>query len=601
LAGAKGIVHLTLRSHGTALAEAQSGEMDITDAAAAAGTLLGRKALAERINLAEDRLPRLGLEFEWLGTREYLEMKYFGEGGEWTDELLHAFEPAAEGIGVEFRQKRAWTRPSQIVELNYSPDLALIEAERGAGLDHGQKLLHGHDIRYFRFWAVHLWQPSAKQPPVRLLRGETLVPPLVIDSENAESTRRRLDAAIYRLGHYLHYRQNAGGAFAHEYNPSANRYEPGNVATVQLGALVGLASWAAWTADIGDDPEKLFQDSGTGAAPVFTSVKKSDPTVDAIRGIDSFDKYLQPIMLPAPTTRPAGPPRLEPAGRALVIPGHRSYLEISARLVSAMHALCHGATQPYAEQRKALVEGILASQAPDGRIVMDLRPETPAVISTNPKPEQDTAAGWALLALAEAASDGTGSPNPADQARIDKAILRALSYYRKSVAPEANGDGLSPTAAAVMVRAFALHYDSTNDARLSDVAFQILDRLAALQIPDGAGVYPELCGAINAREPGLVGADTALYLAALADGLALARRIGDEPRAERYRRATLAAARFVMQLEVREMGCYHVGSPRDVLGGIRTTPWNGRIRADYCADSVISLMQTRMALFNKDH
>jgi len=151
------------------------------------------------------------------------------------------------------------------------------------------------------------------------------------------------------------------------------------------------------------------------------------------------------------------------------------------------------------------------------------------------------------------------------------------------------------------VRAFALHYDSTNDARLSDVVFQILDRLAALQIPDGAGVYPELCGAINAREPGLVGADTAIYLAALADGLTLARRIGDEPRAERYRRATLAAARFVMQLEVREMGCYHVGSPRDVLGGIRTTPWNGRIRADYCADSVISLMQTRKALFNKDH
>lgn len=595
LAGRKGIVHLTLRSHGTALADAESPEMDIVDAAAAAGTLLGRKALADKVNLAEARLPQLGIEFEWLGTREYLEMDYFGAGGEWNDELLHAFEPAAEGIGVEFRRRRAWTRPSRVVARTYSPDFALIEAEREVGLSHSLKLLHGKEVRYFRFWAVHLWQPTAKQQPVRLLRGDTLVPPLDTNAEGALNARHRLDAAIYRMGHYLHYRQNANGAFSHEYNPSTNRYESGNAAAVQLRALVGLASWATWNAAHPGDP-KLADDSSV-------IVKKGDPAADAVHGIDSFTQYLQPIMLPTPGAKPGQLPKLQPAGLALTIPGHRSHLEISARLLSAM--LSVGASdvpQGYAKQCKGLVAAILASQAPDGRLLMDLRPEDAAEISSSGPTGQDAATGWALLALAEAAAarNDAASSTQREEKDIEKAMLRALSHYRKTLAAETKNSKLSPIAAAAMARAFALHYENTNDARLSDMVFQILDRLAALQIPEGTGVYPELCGAINARRPGLLGADTAIHLAALADGLVLAERIGDRPHVEQYRRATLAAARFVMQLEVRKMGCYHIRSPRDVLGGIRTAPWDDRIRADRCADALIALIRARAALFDNN-
>ena len=595
----KGIVHLTLRSHGTALAEAESAEMDIIDAAVAAGTLLGREALAEKVSLAADRLPRLGIEFEWLGTREYLEMDYFGKGGEWTDELLHAFEPAAEGIGVEFRRKRAWTRPSQVVVLNYSPDLALIGAEREVGLTHSQKLLHGKEIRYFRFWAIHLWQPSAAQRPARLVRGDTLVPPLDVSTRGASNAKRRLDAAIYRMGHYLHYRQNPNGAFSHEFDPSANRYEPGNAETVQLRALVGLASWAAWTAAHPDDP-KLVANSRI-------IVKKGNPVADAAHGIDSFIQYLQPIMRPEPGAPPGRPTKLRPAGLALTIPGHRSYLEGSARLLSAMLCVAgRGPAKDYAEQRKGLVAGILAAQTPDGSIIMDLRPEEASEITPSEPSGKDAAAGWALEALAETAAaqhDGASSAQRAGKdadKRIDKAMLRALSFYRQALTAKAKDNKLSPIAAAAMARAFTLHYDKTNDARLSDMVFGILDRLVALQISQGTGVYPELCGAVNARRPGLVGADTAVYLAALADGLTLAKRIGDRQRVEAYRKATLAAARFVMQLEVREMGCYYIKSPRDALGGIRTTPWDGRIRADHCANALVALMRARAALFDSN-
>ena len=93
--------------------------------------------------------------------------------------------------------------------------------------------------------------------------------------------------------------------------------------------------------------------------------------------------------------------------------------------------------------------------------------------------------------------------------------------------------------------------------------------------------------------------DTALYLAALADGVKLAERVGDRPRAARYREAVKAAARFVLQLEMREEGCYYVRSPRDALGGVRAALWDHRLRADYCADALIGLMKARAALYGE--
>jgi len=609
LAGRRGIVHLTLRSHGTALAEAESPEMDIVDASVAAGTLLGEAAIAHRedgspavptASLKDDG-PRLGIEFEWLGAREYPHMKYYGPGGEWTDDLLHSFEPAVEGIGVEFHGKRGWTRPAQIIASNYSPDLALIAAERAAGLKHATKLMHSKNIRYFRFPTYHLWQPSATQRPVVLVRGDTLVPPLPqANGHPTPAARRRLDAAILRMGRYLHYRQNPSGSFSYEYAPSADRYENGNSAPVQLRAIQGLAAWAQW--------KVKHPHPSAASRPSDVPKKASDPASDVRHAITAFDKYLQPIMVPKLHAKadPSPKPRFQPAGLALVIPGHCSYLEISARLLSAMIAAdgLHASPAPhktpapaFAKQRTGLIEAILASQDEDGRINMDLRVNQAEVTTPSAKSE-DTAAGWALLALAQA--DAAIPDDHATSRRIDRAMLRALSYVRRSFQAKEPDSRLSPVAAAAIARAFALHYAKTNDARLSDLVFTILDRIVQRQIPQGTGAYPELCGAVNAHRPGIIGADTAIYLAALADGLALAKRIGDRPRIGRYRRATLAAARFVMQLEVRKMGCYYIRSPRDALGGVRAALWDGRIRADHCAQALIALMRTRAALSFSD-
>ena len=150
-----------------------------------------------------------------------------------------------------------------------------------------------------------------------------------------------------------------------------------------------------------------------------------------------------------------------------------------------------------------------------------------------------------------------------------------------------------------MARAFSLHYVQTNDARLSDLVFEVADFLVNRQLHAGVCPYPELYGAINVRKPGLIGADTAHYLSALADALMLAKRVGDPQRTERYRRATSAAARFILQLEVSKVGCYYIRSPRDATGGVRRAPWDGRIRVDHCAAAVTSLSRARRALYGQ--
>lgn len=570
----RGIVHVVLRRDGAVLAEAESPEMPVLDAALAAGTRLAEEArrlagvsreeqkpgvVLREVDL-RDGCDSLGLEFELLGERVPIDFRY-RENGTWSEALLHAFEPAVEGIGVEFRGRRGWTRPSEIISKGFSADLALQAAEAAIELRHADKLRFEREIKYFSFAAHHLWQSAAHELPVVLWRGDSLVP---ADSLNAAV----LDAAINRIGEYLAYRQNSTGWFSHEYLPAEDRYADGNAAIVQLTALQGLASYAAWQGD-------------------------KDWLAKARLGIRRNAEYLQPLA--AGKVRDDGQVELVGQGLALSFPGHEDQLEITARLLIAMTLLgvesldpttqparAAATTQPALtgkQQVEGLREGLLAVQNEEGRLAISL-PEQPAAASGGGR-----AAGWALAALC-------GLPDARGDPRIERAAGRGLLYYMKD-----DDTLVQPQAAAALARAFTLAYVLTNDARASDLVFEILDRLAALQVTPASCPWPDLHGAINVRELGVVGADTAVYLAALADGVFLADRIGDKARAARYREAVRAAARFIMQLEVREAGCYYIRSPRDALGGIRAAAWDHRIRVDRCAEAVMALIRVREVLY----
>ncbi len=555
LKGSEGIIHLTLRSHGVSLAAAQSAQMNIVDAAVAAGTLLGGAALKMGRDF-EAHGDHLGIELEWLGPAEYLVSDPFQEGGRWTEELLHSFEPAVEGIGVEFEGNSGRTRPGQIITSNYSPDLALAAAESAINLQHIQKLRFADRIRYFRFWTYHLWQPSAQQRPVLLDRGEGLVCGESITPDG-------LDDATRRIGSYVRYRQRENGAFAPEFLPGADRYNEVNSARIQLRALRGLAAFARWTREKGDEAALA-------------------------RGLESFGKYLESVDK-VDAGGPSGSGR-RAAGQVLNLPGHEHHLELSGLMLSA---LCDASESGYAKdpaglsgQAVGLATAILASQGVDGRLVLSLGPTGAGADS------DELGAAHALVALAEAHFLAVGRDEGEELARnTERAVRAALGYYGRREAET------SAAARATNSKAFALLYAATNDAKLSDYVFRTADELVRVQLNRDNCAYPELWGAINVRRPGLVGADSATYVEALAHAAALAARVGDAERGDRYREATLAGVRFLLQLEFRPAGCYYVRSPRDVLGGIRAAPWDHRIRVDDCAEVVLALIRARIALF----
>ena len=103
--------------------------------------------------------------------------------------------------------------------------------------------------------------------------------------------------------------------------------------------------------------------------------------------------------------------------------------------------------------------------------------------------------------------------------------------------------------------------------------------------------------AARSGHDGRAGVATAAYLEGFADALALARSVGDAPRAERYERVVRQAARFVMQLQVRPAEAYFIRSPQDAIGGIRTSPSLNLLRIDHCQHALVGLIKAREVLF----
>lgn len=572
LRGMRAILHVILRRDGAALAEAETREMDVIDAAVAAGVLLGRSVL-EKKNLRDRPDVRsggdtLGLELEWIGPDEVLEAKLDDEAL-WSDVLLHSFEGGAEGIGVMFGGKVGRVRPGTVVARNYTPDLALLAAEEQVGLTSLDKRRRPDAIRYFRFRSYHLWQPEARvRQPKLLVRGDTTIGP-------DEVSAKGLDEAIVRLAEFLRYRQNKNGWFSYQFAPSRDRYLDGDSATAQLDALHAMVKYAAWSGR-----SEFLVDSGRGIQAAGIKLMEVRPKADVA---DEAGR---------PTTRSAKTAD-ESARIVLHFEGLGHHMEVSARYLLALMAYADragprgGEGDGLDDERAGLVRTLLTCQAEDGRLHLRLQD------GEEETSDDDAAAGWALLAISDSARCRS---NP----RIERAFHRALSYYEKRVMFSDKLEGkraASPVACAVLVRAFASGYSQTNDADMSDFAFGLVDQFVRLQLNRENCPWPELRGAVNVRLRGAVGADTALYLTALADGLALAQRVGDEARVKRYGEAVRSAARFVMQLEVRPAGCFYIRSPRDALGGIRTALWDNRIRIDHCASALLALMRSREVLY----
>ena len=586
LAGLKATIHLTLRRGGIAIAEAQSPMLEAIDAASAAGTLLARRARQKPAWSNQSDLrgggDSLGLEFEWIGPEEAVAAKY-GPEQRWSEDLLKSFDGGREGVGVRVFDplRRGWQRwwtgleagqstfdrvgrslPGQILAANMTPDFALAAAEQQIRLVRDEKYRNEANIAYFRFPTHLVWQSQAKARPVRLVRGAEVVPPSAVDATG-------LDAAIARIGAYLRYRQRDNGWFQYEFLPSADRYAEGDSAAAQVHAMSALARYAAWSGQSADRE----------------SARKSlDMAVQKLRPV-----WVQPERAAAEggaASQPVTPPTPGEQGWVLGHDGMGQLLESSARLAMALAA--GEDLADYRAKRHGLLVAVQNAQDQDGRIEM-LEASAGTEVAEDP-----LAAGVALQAI------GRQAQGP--DATVERVMRRAYAYYRPRLAvreatTQSDVEAVGPLAAMALVRGFAAGYPSTQDARHSDLVFNVLDALCDRQLTEANCPAVELRGAFGVRGSGDLGADSTVYLAALCDGCRLAERIGDQPRLERYREAIRRAARFVLQLEFRPSASYYVRSPRDVVGGIRAKPWDNRLRVDHVAEAVEGLIDAREILF----
>jgi hypothetical protein len=238
----------------------------------------------------------------------------------------------------------------------------------------------------------------------------------------------------------------------------------------------------------------------------------------------------------------------------------------------------HPEPELYASTREQLINGMLLLQRPSGMFVTAFRPDVEVQA-------QDYFPGEALLAMA---ADYRLNPS----IRILEAFHQAISFYR-----EYFRGGPSPPFVPWQVQAYTLMAEQSKRRDYIDYVFELVDWLARMQLNRSNCEWPELWGGISTYQPGRVGVATAAYLEGFADALKLAKAVNDAERSERYERVVRQAVRFVLQLQVRPEEAYFIRSPRNAIGGIRTSPSLNRLRIDHCQHALIGLIKAREALF----
>ncbi len=363
---------------------------------------------------------------------------------------------------------------------------------------------------------------------------------LIVLPEDAV-TRRNLDEAISRLADYMMYRQLPSGAFSYQYEPAPNIYSDDDNLVRQAGSTIAMAWYAK---DSGDE--------------------------DALRSANrALDRFLHNV---------DGVSEKKEAAFIATTDG-RNKLGVTALICLALSH--HPQAEAYAPIRRKLVNGMLWLQRPSGLFITAF-PPAESIAAQNYFP------GEALLALA-------AHYRLEPSSKVNQAFAAAIMFYRDYFR-----DRRSPAFVPWQVQAFAEMAGQSKRQDYVDYVFEMTDWLAEKQLHRDNCPYPEMWGGIAAYSPGRAGVSTAAYLEGFADALGLARRVGDKQRAARYERLVTSAARFVMQLQFRPEEAYFVRSPRDVVGGIRTSPSLNLMRIDHCQHALIALIKTRQVLFGDE-
>lgn len=353
-------------------------------------------------------------------------------------------------------------------------------------------------------------------------------------------TARGLDETIYRIAAYIAERQLSSGFYRYQYRPSVDVFDDDDNFVRQAGVVSSMAIHARWS-------------------------KKSASLASAEMGIRALTDWAVDI------------PSIDDAA-FVATPDGKHKLGVTALTCVALSA--HPNPKSYETLRRKLVNGMLWLQRPSGMFITAFPP-------AERLSGQEYYPGEALLAMAmHYQLDPT--------AEVLEAFDRALAYYRATF----RGDP-APPYMPWQVQAYTIMATQTKRRDYIDYVFELCDSLAGKQLDASNCDWPEMWGGIAAYQPGRAGVSTAAYLEGFADGLTLARRVGDTARAKRYEEVVRAASRFVMQLQFRPEEAYYIGSPDEAVGGIRTAPALNLLRIDHNQHALVGLMKARDVLFGR--
>ena len=128
----------------------------------------------------------------------------------------------------------------------------------------------------------------------------------------------------------------------------------------------------------------------------------------------------------------------------------------------------------------------------------------------------------------------------------------------------------------------------------ADFVLEISDWLLPMQQWDG--LMPDLPGRFYNPKRQDFGpphaASTGAYLEGLADAVALARAVGDGPRAAAYDRAIQRGLRSLRQLQFRdERDAFYISRKKSVMGALRTEVYDNAVRVDSAAHALIAAIK----------
>jgi hypothetical protein len=176
-----------------------------------------------------------------------------------------------------------------------------------------------------------------------------------------------------------------------------------------------------------------------------------------------------------------------------------------------------------------------------------------------------------------------------DSALLER-IMKAFRYYRTW-----HRENQNPAFIPWHTQAYFRTWQVTKDKELADFVFEMNDWLLSMQEWDDVA-YPDIQGRFHDPDRPQYGpphaSSTGVYLEGLIDAYRLAVALGDQKRAESYKRAIKRGLRSMMQQQfVDDVDMFYVSKREPVFGGIRTNVYDNSIRVDNVQHPLMGIMR----------